>query len=64
MKMTNFINLLGDAKRGDVDAIKKLMVKYRPVLIGESTAYNKFDEDLYAEQLCIFLNCINKFRIP
>lgn len=64
MKMTDFIQLLEDAKRGDVNAIKKLMVQYRLVLIGESTAYNKFDADLYEEQLCIFLNCINKFRIP
>ena len=44
--------LLLSAKAGNAEAIEKLFILYRPLLLKESIVEGRFDEDLYQE-LCI-----------
>lgn len=61
--MNEFETKLINAKAGDRDAIEKIYLMYRPLLIKNAMDFGVFDEDLYQELVHTLLLCIQKFTI-
>ncbi len=59
----DFAELLRLAKSGDQAAIETLFEIYAPMIQREAIYYGTFDEDLYQELCCVFLQCVKSFHI-
>ena len=59
----NFERLLLKAKEGNADAVLKILVIYKPLLIKNAIVNGRFDEDLYQELVSTLLQCIQRFQI-
>lgn len=59
----DFRMLLLSAQAGSAEAVERLLILYRPLLLKESVVEGQFDEDLYQELCIVFLRCIHGFRI-
>ena len=59
----DFRMLLLSAQAGNAEAVERLLILYRPLLLKESVVEGQFDEDLYQELCIVFLRCIHGFRI-
>lgn len=59
----SFIELLLAAKKGDDDAVGKLLAHYDNVLRKNSVVKGIFEEDLYQEQCIAFIHCIETFEV-
>ena len=59
----NFKELMEQAKNGNQEAVTKLLLMYRPMLLKMSILDNSLDEDLFQELCLVFLRCIEKFQI-
>ncbi len=57
----DFAELLRLAKSGDQAAIETLFEMYAPMIQREAIHDGTFDEDLYQELCCVFLQCIHTF---
>ncbi len=57
----SFRDLLQRAQEGDEAAIERLIHMYRPLLSKLSCVADRFDEDLYQEQVICFMKCIKSF---
>lgn len=58
-----FEELLLNAKAGDQEALEKLFMMYRPLLLARATVGGKFSEDLFQELSETFMICIDRFQI-
>lgn len=61
--MEGFKDLLLRAKRGDEDAVEKLLVQYESLLIKCSRVNGCSDEELYQMLLIEFWRAISQFKI-
>lgn len=59
----DFRLLLLSAQAGNAEAVEKLFLLYRPLLLKESVVEGQYDEDFYQELCIVFLRCIHGFRI-
>ena len=59
----DFRRLLRSVQAGDAEAVERLFVLYRPLLLKESVVEGQFDEDLYQELCIVFLRCVHGFHI-
>lgn len=59
----DFKELLHAAKENDKDAVSRIFLMYKPLLIKESIWEGGFDEDLYQELCIVLLRCIHAIRI-
>lgn len=58
-----FEELLLNAKAGDQEALEKLFMMYRPLLLARATVGGQFSEDLFQELSETFMICIDRFQI-
>lgn len=62
MKM-EFKELLIRAKRGEKDALEKLLKMYEGLIVRNAIVNGVFNEDLYQDLCYKFMLCIDKFDI-
>lgn len=62
MKM-EFKELLIRAKRGEKDALEKLLKMYEGLIVRNAIVNGVFNEDLYQDLCYKFMLCIDKFEI-
>ncbi len=61
--MMEFKKLLIRAKRGEKDALEKLLKMYEGLIVRNAIVNGVFNEDLYQDLCYNFLLCIDKFDI-
>ena len=61
--MMEFKELLIRAKRGEKDALEKLLKMYEGLIVRNAIVNGVFNEDLYQDLCYKFLLCIDKFNI-
>lgn len=61
--MMEFKELLIRAKRGEKDALEKLLKMYEGLIVRNAIVNGVFNEDLYQDLCYNFLLCIDKFDI-
>ena len=61
--MMEFKELLIRAKRGEKDALEKLLKMYEGLIVRNAIVNGVFNEDLYQDLCYKFMLCIDKFDI-
>jgi len=57
----SFEDMLCRAQACDGSALEQIAAMYEPLLRRESRINERFDEDLYQDQLIVLLRCIRQF---
>ena len=61
--MMEFKELLIRAKRGEKDALEKLLKMYEGLIVRNAIVNGIFNEDLYQDLCYKFLRCVDAFEV-